>query len=221
MRQHLDQEWIKRYERRFEGYGLPTSQTKREQLAVVIGEDSYDLLQAIHFGTCPAALKTSPKAEMLQRIWIQQYYWGEGKVSWRTKEKLGQPPARDMIASPDDPEVRYAKKRNLEWIGYKVHLTETCQEDAPRLITDVETTLATLHDGKVTSPIQDKLATHGLLPDVHLVDEGYMEMDLLMESRKKGVDLVGRLPARKTWQDRVERAFDHTHFRIDWHNLSA
>lgn len=221
LRQHMKEEWIKRYERRFEGYRLPASQAKREQLAVVIGVDGYDLLQAIHSGTCPASLKTSRKVEMLQRIWIQQYYWCEGKVFWRTKEKLGQPPARDMIASPDDLEVRYSKKRNMEWIGYKVHLTETCQEDAPRLITDVETTSATLHDSKVTSHIQDKLATQGRLPEVHLVDEGYMEMDLLMESRNKGIDLVGPLPARKTWQDRVEGAFDHTHFRIDWHNRKA
>lgn len=221
LRQHIKGEWIKRYEHRFEGYHLPASQTKREQLAVVIGTDGHNLLQAIHFGTCPAVLKTSPKVAMLQRIWIQQYYWCEGKVFWRTKEKLGQPPAQDMIASPDDLEVRYSKKRNMEWIGYKVHLTETCQEDAPRLITDVETTPATLHDSKVTSHIQDKLAAHGRLPEVHLVDEGYMEMDLLMESKNKGVDLVGPLPGRKTWQDRVEGAFDHTHFDIDWHNRTV
>lgn len=221
LRQHMKEEWSKRYERRFEGYGLPASQAKREQLAVVIGEDGYTLLQTIYAENCPAELKTSSKVAILQQIWIQQYYWCEGKVFWRVKEKLGQPPARDMIASPDDLEVRFAKKRNLEWIGYKVHLTETCQEDAPRLITDVETTPATRHDSKVTSHIQDKLATHGRLPEVHLVDEGYMEMDLLMESRKKGVDLVGRLPARKNWQDRVEGAFDHTHFRIDWQNRTV
>jgi len=221
LRQHMNEEWIKRYERRFEGYRLPASQAKREQLAVVIGEDGYTLLQAIYAESCPAELKTSSKVAILQQIWIQQYYWCEGKVFWRVKEKLGQPPARDMIASPDDLEVRFAKKRNLEWIGYKVHLTETCQEDAPRLITDVETTPATRHDSKVTSHIQDKLATHGRLPEVHLVDEGYMEMDLLMESKKKGVDLVGRLPARKNWQDRVEGAFDHTHFRIDWQNRTV
>ena len=219
--QHMNEEWIKRYERRFEGHGLPSSRAKREQLAVVIGEDGYALLQAIYAEGCPTELKTSSKVAMLQRIWIQQYYWCEGKVFWRTKEKLGQPTARDMIVSPDDLEVRYSKKRNMEWIGYKVHLTETCQEDAPRLITDVETTSATLHDSKVTSHIQDKLATHGRLPEVHLVDEGYMEMDLLMESRNKGIDLVGPLPARKTWQDRVEGAFDHTHFCIDWHARKA
>jgi transposase len=221
LRQHLNEAWIKRYERRFEGYRLPTSQAKREELAVVIGEDRYSFLQVIHSEGCPAELQTSPKVEMLQRIWIQQYYWCEGKVFWRVKEKLGQPPAGDMITSPDDLEGRYARKRSLEWIGYKVHVTETCQEDAPRLITDVETTAATVHDSQVTSRIQERLATHGRLPDVHLVDQGYMDMDLLMESRNKGIDLVGPLPARTTWQDRVEGAFDHTQFQIDWSNRTV
>ncbi|HSG41723.1 MAG TPA: transposase, partial [Anaerolineales bacterium] len=49
-----------------------------------------------------------------------------------------------------------------------------------------------------------------------LVDEGYMEIDLLVASRNKGVDLVGPVPSSKSWQDRTEGAFDHTQFHIDW-----
>jgi len=218
LRQHMKVEWSKRYEHRFEGYHLPSSQTKREELAVVIGEDGFYLLQAIHAETCPPELKTSPKVEVLQRIWIQQYYWCEGKVYWRTKEKWGQPPAGKMIASPDDREAHYAVKRSLEWTGYKVHFTETCQEEYPRLITQVETTPATIHDSKVTTRIQDVLAAKGRLPETHLVDEGYLEMDLLVASHHRGIDLVGPIPASKTWQDRVEGAFDHTQFHIDWQN---
>jgi len=221
LRQHIKEEWGKRYERRFEGYHLPSNKTKREELAVTIGEDGFYFLQAIHSETCPPALKTSPKVEVLQRIWIQQYYWCEGKVYWRTKEKWGQPPAGKMIASPDDMEAHYAVKRSTEWTGYKVHFTETCQEEYPRLITHVETTPATVHDSKVTAKIQNALAAKGRLPEIHLVDEGYMEMDLLVESHHKGIDLVGPVPASKTWQDRVEGAFDHTYFRIDWHNQKA
>ncbi len=218
LRQHIKEEWGKRYERRFEGYHLPSSRTKREELAVAIGEDGFYLLQAIHSETCPGDLKTSPKVEVLQRIWIQQYYWCEGKVYWRTKEKWGQPPAGKMIASPDDLDAHYAVKRSTEWTGYKVHFTETCQEEYPRLITHVETTPATVHDSKVTAKIQNALAAKDRSPDIHLVDEGYMEMDLLVESHHKGIDLVGPVPASKTWQDRVEGAFDHTQFHIDWQN---
>ena len=45
-----------------------------------------------------------------------------------------------MVASPCDPEVHYAKKPSTAWIGYKVHLTKTCEEERPHLITHVETT---------------------------------------------------------------------------------
>lgn len=54
--QHMKGEWGKRYERRFDGYRLPTSLAKREELAVAIGEDGFYLLQAIHSETCPPEL---------------------------------------------------------------------------------------------------------------------------------------------------------------------
>lgn len=138
------------------------------------------------------------------------------KVHWRTKDKWGQPPAGKMIGSPDDLEARYCVKRSTEWTGYKVHFTETCLTEYPRLITQVETTPSTVHDSKVTTRIQDDLAAQGRLPEIQLVDEGYMEIDLLLDSQIRGIDLVEPVPSSKSWQDRVEGAFDHTQFQIDW-----
>ena len=182
---------------------------------MAIGEDGFYLLQAIYDETGPQALKTSLKVEILRRIWIQQFYWVDDKVYWRTKDKWGQPPAGKMISSPDDVEAHYCVKRSTEWTGYKVHFTETCQEGNPRLITHVETTPSTVHDVKVIAKIQKDLATKGRLPEIQLVDEGYMEIDLLVDSQKRGVDLVGPIPSSKSWQDRVEGGFDHTQFQID------
>lgn len=216
LRAHMKPEWVKRYARRFDGYHLPTSKAKREELAVTIGEDGFYLLQAIYSETGPQELKASPKVETLRRIWVQQFYWVDGTVYWRTKDKWGQPPAGRMISSPDDLEARYCVKRSTEWTGYKVHFTETCLAEYPRLITQVETTLSTVHDVKVTTKIQDDLAAKGRLPKIQLVDEGYMEIDLLLDSQNKGIDLVGPVPSSKSWQDRVEGAFDHTQFQIDW-----
>ena len=215
LRKHMKPEWVKRYGRRFDSYRLPSSKAKREALAIEIGEDGYYLLQTIA-ETGPTELKDSSKVELMRRIWVQQYYWCEEKVHWRTKDKWGQPPSGKMIGSPDDPEARYCVKRSTEWTGYKVHFTETCQAEYPRLITQVETTPATVHDVKMTSRIQDDLARRDLLPEIQLVDEGYMEIDLLVESHQKGIDLVGPVPSSKSWQDRVEGAFDHTQFHIDW-----
>ena len=56
----------------------------------------------------------------------------------------------------------------------------------------------------------------GRLPEIQLVDEGYMEIDLLLDSKNKGIDLVRPVPSSKSWQDRMEGAFNHTQFQIDW-----
>lgn len=216
LRIHMREEWIKRYARRFDGYGLPNSKAKREELAVAIGEDGVFLLQAIYAEDGPAALKTSPKVETLRRIWIQQFYLEGNKVYWRTKEKWGQPPAGTMIGSPDDIEARYCVKRSTEWTGYKVHYTETCDQDHPRIITHVRTTTSTEHDVKATTPVQNDLKAKGRQPEIHLVDQGYLEIDLLVNSQKQGIDLVGPVPTSQQWQDRTEGAYDHTHFQIDW-----
>jgi len=122
---HMKPEWTQRYARRFDGYRLPTSKAKREELAVAIGEDGFYLLRAISSNDGLHELKASPKVEILRRIWVQQFYWVDEKVHWRTKEKWGQPPAGKMISSTDDLEARYCVKRSTEWTGYKVHFTET------------------------------------------------------------------------------------------------
>lgn len=126
-----------------------------------------------------------------------------------------------MIASPDDLDAHYCVKRSTEWIGYKVHFTETCDPAQPRLITQVETTPATTHDSKVTATIQAALIERDLRPATHLVDEGYTEIDLLVQSQKREIDLVGPVPSHKSWQSRTEEAFDHTQFRIDWEAKQA
>ena len=121
-----------------------------------------------------------------------------------------------MIGSPDDLETRYCAKGSNEWHGYKVHFTETCQDEYPRLIIHVATTPATVHDVKMTKKIQEDLASKARSPEVQLVDEGYMEIDLLVDSLSRGIDLVGPVPTSKSWQDRKEGALDHAQFHIDW-----
>ena len=104
--------------------------------------------------------------ETLRRVWIQQYYRTETEVRWRSGED-GLPPAPRFISSPYDPEAHYAKKRTTSGVGYKVHLTESCEEGTPHLITHVETTSAPAADGEVTTSIHEALAQGGLLPSTH------------------------------------------------------
>jgi transposase len=63
----------------------------------------------------------------------------------------------------------------MEWIGYKVHFTETCDEELPHLITHVETTQASVPDDQVLEAVHQALSQHHLLPEIHLVDAGYTD----------------------------------------------
>jgi transposase len=117
-----------------------------------------------------------------------------GCVHWRT-EKEGIPPAGLFISSPYDVEARYGKKQTTSWVGYKVHVTETCEDDAPHLITHVETTAGPASDGAATPHIHQALECQGLLPTTHIVDMGDLDAELLVTSQREySVDLLGPMP---------------------------
>ena len=108
-----------------------------------------------------------------------------------------------------------AAKRTTLWVGYKVHFTQTCDEDVPQLITHVETTPAPLSDEGMLSAIHSGLAEKDLLPDQHLVDAGYVTSANLVKAQTGyEVDLVG--PTLKTHWYQAETGYDLTHFSIDW-----
>ena len=122
-----------------------------------------------------------------------------------------------MVASPYDPDVHYAKKRATTRIGYKVHLTETCDDVEPPLIIHVATTPAPIVDRMVLDPLHAALAAKDLLPARHLVDAAYIDADGLVAAlRSHGVELIGPVPKDNQWQVRTEGAFTIEAFRLDW-----
>jgi len=84
-------------------------------------------------------------------------------------------------------------------IGYKVHLTETCEADGrpndqPPLITHVATSASPIADEDATDQIHESLQNKDLLPATHIVDTGYLDANLLLTSRQNyNVDLLGPL----------------------------
>jgi transposase len=124
-------------------------------------------------------------------------------------------PAAQLIASPYDLDARNGKKRSTFWTGDKVHFTQTCDEDAPQLITAVQITAAPLSDEGNISAIHADLAEKELLPSQHLVDAGYVTIANLVQSQSDHkVDLIG--PTLKTHWYQAETGYDLTHFSIDW-----
>ncbi len=211
--------WYERYGRRFEEYRLPPGKAERYALAEQIGADGSALLTALCGPDAPDWLRRIPAVETLRRVWVQQFVVREGKLAWRTAEEL--PPSTLLIRSPYDVEARYGRKRQTEWTGYKVHLTETCDDEFPSLIINVETTDATTTDYEMTTMVHRHLAERGRLPGEHLVDTGYMSATQLVSSAEQGIDLVGPVAAEKSWQAQAKEGFDSTAFVIDWEARQA
>ena len=164
----------------------------------------------------PDWLRQLPAAEMLRRVWVQQFYLGDGRVRWRT-ERDGIPPAARFVSSPYDADAHYARKGSTTWIGYKAHLSETCDEGLPRVITEVQTTAGPVADGDVTTPLHRALQGKGLLPTQHIVDTGYLSAGLLVETQRDfGIDLVGPARADFRWQSQAGKGFAMDAFAIDW-----
>jgi len=207
-------DWFARYGRRFEEYRLPDALAARMALAAQIGTDGRHLLATIATSAEGDWLLRVPAVETLRRVWVQQCY-AEETVCWRAASDL--PPSAVVISTPYDPEARYCKKRETIWTGYKAHFTETCDDDLPRVVTDVDTTVATTVDHAVTAAVQARLATRGLAPGEHLVDTSYVTADHLVTSqREHDCTLLGPIHEDDSWQARAGAGFGAAQFAVDW-----
>jgi len=98
-----------------------------------------------------------------------------------------------------------------------VHLTETCEEDCPNLITNVVTTDATVPDTELLAPIHTHLAERDLLPGEHLVDAGYIDAGMRVPAATvHHVEVIGPVRADTNWQARQGQGFAAECFVIDW-----
>jgi transposase len=219
----IDASWQEVYGQRIDGWGLPASAAERSDLAARYGADGCLLLEAVRGRGAPGWLRELPAVEALRRIWVQQYYrTGRGAVVMRDAGEQGLPPGRSQIVSPCDLDARYSEKRGRGWLGYKIHLTETCQvpgpdgsRGGPNLITSVITTPASTADVAMTTPVHDQLAAAGLAPAEHAVDAGYACADELVAARARGIILTGPLRATATRQRRTG-GYTAEAFAIDW-----
>jgi transposase len=214
----IPSEWYERYRTRITDFQLPKGAAQRLAYGEQIGGDGVHLLQAVALPPAPAWLCDLPALVALRQIWAQQFVPdtpSTGCIRWRPEEAL--PPAAELIQSPHDLAARYSTKRATSWLGYKVHLTETCDDETPHLIVHVATTPATTHDTQALEPIHAELAAQNRLPATHLVDSGYVDADLLLSSRQTyRVDLVGPIQRDHSWQAKAEKGFDTASFGVDW-----
>jgi transposase len=217
LRPRLHPDWIDRYGTRFDDYRLPKAEAARQALAEQIGADGRVLLRAISAADAPTWLHNLRAVCILRQVWIQHYYavGDHEPMRWRAWADL--PAAAQMITTPYDIEARYSIKRTTVWTGYKVHLSESCADDTPHLITHVETTPATTPDWHAPAIIHGALAHKELLAAEHLLDAGYVDTDTLVSSRSDHqIEVIGPVPPDTSWQARAGLGFDIACFRVDW-----
>ena len=215
LRERVPQEWYERYGSRVEAYRLPKKEPEWEAYAVQVGEDGYRLLGWAYELGSPQEVRDNPAVEILRRVWVQEYYRVDDHTDWRKPDNA--PPGEQRIQSPYDPEARYSKKREIGWVGYKAHLTETCDNDQPHLIVHVETTPATRADSTMVPNIHQALADKQVLPGEHLLDSGYINASHILEAQERyGIRIIGHPIPDSSWQAQANQGFALAQFTIDW-----
>lgn len=232
--------WSGRYSLRAEQSRLPRGEQARQEYAQIVGQDGFSLLRLVE--EQKPELSTLQKLVILRHVWERHFETGQdsdpegsksnaesnrgdnpkggvGAVVFRADAELSR--AAGAIESPYETQARHSSKRDLTWTGYKVHLSETCDPSLPRLITHVHTTVATTQDVSCTSDIHQALAHQELLPSLHLVDAGYIDAQLLVQSQQEhGINLFGPTRINPSWQARVG-GYEQAHFILDWDQQRA
>jgi transposase len=208
-------EWYDRYSHRVENSQLPKTDAARTALAAVIGADGQTLLHALDAAVDQSWLQEVPAVKTLRQVWAEQYREVDGRLSWREVNDM--PAPAPLIPSPDDPEARYSTKREVEWVGYKVHLTETGEAATPHVLVNVETTPATTPDDHMVQRVPAALEQQGFLSAEPLVDKGDTDSQVLIDSQRTyGVMRIGPVADDPSGQARAGMGFDKSQVQVDW-----
>jgi transposase len=240
-------DWSRRYQQRIDTWRMPSSQTKKTELALNYGKDGFTLLQAIYNPASPAWLREIPAVQILRTVLLQNYtrtIAGNGREVVKRRESAteggdGLPPGSTRLTSPYDTDARWSAKRDTFWNGFKLHVSETCsapgpadpagtttrrpeRPQRPNLITNVATTDATVPDSKALDPIHQSLQRRGLLPAAHYLDSGYPSAELIVGSRKTyGIALITPVLLNHSRQAKAQQGFATHDFTIDWETEQA
>ena len=239
-------DWTARYGTPLTAWRPPRSKARQEELALAYARDGYALVEAVYEPSAPAWLRELPAIDVLRRVLLQNYTrtttGGREVIKRRQKEPEGDglPPGHTRIASPYDTDARWGVKRDTFWLGYKLHVSETCDDPPacacpgerherdcqaptfPNLITHVATTQATVPDSQMTQAIDDALAGKGLTPARHYLDSGYLSAALVVaEAARHGIALIGPLLADTSAQARAGVGYARANFTINYGGQSV
>jgi transposase len=237
-------DWARRYGARIDSWRLPAGKKERDVLIIEYARDGYALVSACYEESAPSWARELPAVQVLRTVLLQNFMitqdaQGREVISRREPGlESGVPPAHVKISSPYDADARWGAKKDLLWLGYKLHISETCEDPPacgcppdpaaarprrcghdirPNLITHAATTDATVADSQMTVPVCAALAARGLAPARHYLDSGYAAPEhVLAAARQHGITLVTPLLADTSRQAREKKGYDRSAFAIDY-----
>jgi transposase len=215
--QVIQHDWFDRYVHRFELQRFPKGKQAQQALIQAVGQDSWTLLMAVQQPGAPAGVSELEEVQQLKRVWDQHYERVEGQIKWRDGPAVKN---GERVVTPHDPEARESRKRETQWLGYKVHLMETCNaEEKIHLITHVETTVATVQDVERTEAILEEVRKKGWEVDQALMDSGYVSGGIIVEERRQGCEILGPVLGETSQQQ--QNGYGVSSFQLDWQKRQA
>lgn len=182
---------------------IPWHKLSKERLAEKFQEVGADMWDLVRWSEDQPALRDHEKAQLLKRVFDEQFEICHEKATVRKTEIPG------GVKNPHDPDAQWASKdtaNKTAWVGYKAQIAETvaAAEDAStqpegqptrEFITEVTTTGAIASDFQGRREVEKNQQEHGLgVADELYVDAGYVNDDVLAEAAEQGRSLMG--PAR-------------------------
>lgn len=209
-------EMLRAYEMSTFQMRLPKKEKDQILVAEAVGRDGFRLLAAIDEHVNAGYLSKITKVQTLRLVWEQQFSTDkDNRPRFRKQNELR--PSAELIATPHDLDARITFKRNHARLGYSTHITETCTEGAPRLITNVLTVPSTTSDSQSLPIIEATLRSLGLKPQEHFVDAGYTKASTMFNSLEQhDIEIVGPVRGGNSWQGSQGQGFDISRFVIDW-----
>jgi transposase len=195
------------------------SEAERQRLQTETGRDGVWLLDRLDAPTTPAHLAALPEVATLRTVWAQQYELREGQVVFQDLRGYD---GTQQIQSPHDPQARWSKKGSGSWVGYKLQVTETDDDEMPHLITDIALTSSLEGDTTALGEIASRQAVRDVLPSERYVDQAYVSGGTLSASAGRGEDLIGPAPTTDpSPQARMADGLTQDHFLLDLEALLA
>lgn len=177
------------YVKRQSDWRMSKEAVKRE--TQIAGGDGFWLLDRLNESTPERALNL-PEIETLRVVWAQQFERHPQRKKVKVLPPSGRGKGKDLIVTPHDPEARWSEKRGKDWVGYRLEVTETAEDDvAAQFITDVDVVAANKDDSEVVDGIQERLTARNLKPKEQYVDCGYTSGANLARSVERGIELMG------------------------------